>query len=106
MGYRTPEVGMGVATWAIRREWAMTHWRESASLMWRNLEHVTGRTRSTLRRSAERWGMASVPVCTALFTILGEAVNRAGDAGVGRRTEVVLLLCIPHRKSHLEGLPW
>ena len=31
MGYRTPEVGVGVATWAIRREWAMTHWRESAS---------------------------------------------------------------------------
>ena len=28
--------------WAIRREWAMTHWRESANLMWRNLEHVTG----------------------------------------------------------------
>ena len=42
MGYRTPEVGVGVATWAIRREWAMTHWRESANLMWRNLEHVTG----------------------------------------------------------------
>jgi hypothetical protein len=35
MGYRTPEVGVGVATWAIRREWAMTHWRESANLMWR-----------------------------------------------------------------------
>jgi hypothetical protein len=32
MGYRTPEVGVGVATWAIRREWAMTHWRESANL--------------------------------------------------------------------------
>jgi hypothetical protein len=42
MGYRKPEVGVGVATWAIRREWAMTHWRESANLMWRNLEHVTG----------------------------------------------------------------
>ena len=42
MGYRTPELGVGVATWAIRREWAMTHWRESANLMWRNLEHVTG----------------------------------------------------------------
>jgi hypothetical protein len=42
MGYRTPEVGVGVATWAIRWEWAMTHWRESANLMWRNLEHVTG----------------------------------------------------------------
>ena len=43
MGYRTPEVGVGVATWAIRREWAMTHWSESANLIWRNLEHVTGR---------------------------------------------------------------
>jgi hypothetical protein len=42
MGYRTPEVGAGVATWAIRREWSMTHWRESANLMWRNLEHVGG----------------------------------------------------------------
>ena len=31
-----------MATWAIRREWAMTHWRESANFMWRNLEHVTG----------------------------------------------------------------
>jgi hypothetical protein len=42
MGYRTPEVRVAVATWAMRREWAMTHWRESANLMWRNLEHVTG----------------------------------------------------------------
>ena len=32
MGYRAPEVGVGVATWVIRR----------ANLMWRNLEHVTG----------------------------------------------------------------
>ena len=42
MGYHTVEVGVGVATWAIRRGWSMTHWRESANLMWRNLEHVTG----------------------------------------------------------------
>jgi hypothetical protein len=48
MGYRTPEVGVRsgggdmYTTWAIRREWAMTHWRESANPMWRNLEHVTG----------------------------------------------------------------
>jgi hypothetical protein len=35
MGHRTPEVGVGVATWAIRREWSMTHWREAA-----NLSHV------------------------------------------------------------------
>ena len=42
MGYRTVEVRVGVATWVIRREWAMTHWRESGNLMWRNLEHVTG----------------------------------------------------------------
>jgi hypothetical protein len=40
MGYHTPDVGVGVATWAIRREWARTHWRESANLMWRNLEHA------------------------------------------------------------------
>jgi len=41
MGYRTVEVGVGVATWAIRREWSMTHWRESANLMWRNLEQFS-----------------------------------------------------------------
>ena len=34
MGYRTPEVGVGVATWAIRQGWSMAHWRESANLMW------------------------------------------------------------------------
>ena len=63
MGYRTPEVGVGIATWAIRREWSMTHWRESANLMWRNLEHVTGAysehakaKRYTQRRAA--WGDA------------------------------------------------
>ena len=63
MGYRTPELGVGVATWAIRREWSMTHWRESANLMWRNLEHVTGAysehakaKRYTQRRAA--WGDA------------------------------------------------
>ena len=63
MGYRTVEVGVGVATWAIRREWSMTHWRESANLMWRNLEHVTGAysehakaKRYTQRRAA--WGDA------------------------------------------------
>ena len=38
----------------------MTHWRESANLMWRNLEHVTGAyakaKRYTQRRAA--WGDA------------------------------------------------
>ena len=63
MGYRTPDVGVGVAPWAIRREWSTTDWRESASLMWRNLEHVTGAysehaktKRYTQRRAA--WGDA------------------------------------------------
>ena len=42
MGYRTPGVEVGVATWAIRRERPMIHWRESANLMRWNLEHVTG----------------------------------------------------------------
>jgi hypothetical protein len=64
MGYRTPEVGSGVATRVIRREWPMSHWREwSANLMWWNLEHVTGAysehaktKRYTQRRAA--WGDA------------------------------------------------
>jgi hypothetical protein len=63
MGYHTPEVGVGVATWEIRRGWPMTHWRESASLMWRNLDHVAGAysehaktKRHVQRRSA--WGDA------------------------------------------------
>ena len=54
MGYRTPEVGVGVATWAIRREWPMAHWRESANLMWRNLEHVRSGSRSATARGATR----------------------------------------------------
>ena len=69
MGYRTPEIGVGVATWAIRREWSMTHWRESANLMWRNLEHMTGAysehaetKRCTQRRVA--WGDAHRAVGT------------------------------------------
>jgi hypothetical protein len=35
----------------------MTHWRESANLMWRNLEHVTARTRSAkTKRYTQRHG--------------------------------------------------
>jgi len=98
MGYRTPEAGVGVATWAVRRGWSMTHWRESANLMWRNLEHVTGAysehakrgdeavhagTRSTAARGATRtaqWGRTVRTAPAASVT-----TRRChGPAGCGR----------------------
>ena len=44
-------------------EWAMTHWRESANLMWRNLEHVTGAYSEHAKKKryehrCEAWGDA------------------------------------------------
>ena len=72
MGYRTPEVGVGVATWAIQREWAMTHWRESANLMWRNLEHVTGDGRVLGARQEE--------ALRAPTRGVGRRAPRCGDA--------------------------
>ena len=47
---------------AIRRKWAMTHWCESANLMWRNL-HVTGANSEHAKKKRyehrrEAWGDA------------------------------------------------
>ena len=72
MGYRTPEAGVGVATWAVRREWSMTHWRESANLMWRNLEHVTGAYSEHAKRGDEAVHAAPQRV--------GRRALRSGDA--------------------------
>ena len=86
LGTALLEVGAGMATWAIRRGWSMTHWRESASLMWRNLEHVTGaysehaKTKKyTQRRGA--WGGAH----RAAGTHRANVVTRrcVGQRGVG-----------------------
>jgi hypothetical protein len=85
MGYRTPGVGVGVATWAIRRERPMIHWRESANLMRRNWEHVTGtysdaakKGQTTYKRSEYAKGQDEEVHAAARR--VGRRAPRSGDA--------------------------
>jgi hypothetical protein len=90
-GYRTPEVGVGVATWAIRREWSMAHWRESANLMWWNLEHVTGTysEHAKTKRCVQRRGATRTVQRgrTARTAPAASVVTRRCDGPAGRGCE-------------------
>jgi hypothetical protein len=90
-GDRTPEVGVGVATWAIRREWSMAHWRESANLMWWNLEHVTGTysEHAKTKRCVQRRGATRTVQRgrTARTAPAASVVTRRCDGPAGRGCE-------------------